>query len=485
MSESVPTRLESDSMGEIAVRADRYWGAQTERSLRHFAIGEERFPRPFLRALGRIKRAAAEANAALGTLEAGLARAIVEAADEVIAGALDDHFPLVVWQTGSGTQTNMNANEVIANRASERLGGRLGSKRPVHPNDHVNLGQSSNDAIPTAIHVAVAEEATRALLPALRSLAVALEAKARAFRDVVKVGRTHLMDAVPMRAGDEWGAFASQLRRAIAAIEHALQDVFALPLGGTAVGTGLNAAAGFDGEAIARLAAATGLPFRVAPDKFAGIAAHDALVDFHGSLRGLAVALAKIAGDVRLLGSGPRTAIAELILPANEPGSSIMPGKVNPTQCEALIMVCAQVIANDVAIGLAGLGGQLQLNACNPLFAFNLLNSLRWLGDAAASFERHCITDLELDAARTRAHVENSLMLATALAPAIGYDEAAKIAKRAHAEGITLRAAALASGRVDAETFDRLVRPESMLGPDPVPAPVAAPAAPPAGGRGR
>ncbi len=473
MSEAAATRLESDSMGEIAVRADRYWGAQTERSLRHFAIGDERFPRPFLRALGRIKRAAAEANAALGVLDAGLARAIAEAADEVVAGGLDDHFPLVVWQTGSGTQTNMNANEVIANRAIERLGGRLGSKRPVHPNDHVNLGQSSNDVIPTAIHVAVAEETTQALLPALRALAAALEAKAQAFRAVFKVGRTHLMDAVPMRAGDEWGAFGSQLRRSLGAVEHALQDVFALPLGGTAVGTGLNSAAGFDAAATAQLAAATGLPFRVAPDKFAGIAAHDALVDFHGSLRGLAVALSKIAGDVRLLGSGPRTAIAELVLPANEPGSSIMPGKVNPTQCEALIMVCAQVVANDVAIALAGLGGQLQLNACKPLFAFNLLRSIRWLADAARSFERHCIADLALDAERTRAHLENSLMLATALAPVLGYDEAAKIAKRAHAEGTTLRAAALASGRIDAETFDRLVRPEAMIGPDPAADPAA------------
>jgi fumarate hydratase class II len=466
MSEDFATRLESDSMGEIAVAADRYWGAQTERSLRYFAIGEDRFPRPFLRALGRIKRAAAEANAALGVLDATLARAIVAAADEVVEGCLDAHFPLVVWQTGSGTQTNMNANEVVSNRAIEMLGGRLGSKQPVHPNDHVNRSQSSNDVIPTAIHVAVAEETTAALLPALRTLAGALEAKARAFHDVVKVGRTHLMDAVPMRAGDEWSAFASQLRRAIAAIEHALIDVFALPLGGTAVGTGLNAAAGFDTAAVTRLAAATGLPFRVAPSKFAGIAAHDALVDFHGSLRGLAVGLSKIANDVRLLGSGPRTAIAELVLPANEPGSSIMPGKVNPTQCEAMVMVCAQVIANDVAIGLAGLGGQLQLNACNPLFAFNLLHSIRWLGDAARSFERHCIADLELDRPRTRAHVENSLMLATALAPAIGYDEAAKIAKRAHVEGLTLREAALASGRIDAAAFDRLVRPETMLGPD-------------------
>jgi len=466
MTETAATRLESDSMGELAVPADRYWGAQTQRSLLYFEIGDERFPRPFLRALGRVKRAAAEANAALGVLDEGLARAIVAAADELIDGRLDGHFPLVVWQTGSGTQTNMNANEVIANRAIEMLGGRMGSKQPVHPNDHVNRSQSSNDVIPTVIHVAAAEETTLSLLPSLRALALALGEKSRAFHDVIKVGRTHLMDAVPMRAADEWGAFAAQVERSVSAIERALVDVYDLPLGGTAIGTGLNAPVGFDAAAIARLAAATGLPFRAAANKFAGIAAHDELVDLHGSLRGLAVALTKIASDVRLLGSGPRTGIAELVLPANEPGSSIMPGKVNPTQCEALVMVCAQVIANDVAISLAGTGGQLQLNACNPLFAFNLLGSLRWLSDATRSFRVHCIEGLELDRARTRAHLESSLMLATALAPALGYDAAAKIARRAHAEGTTLREAALASGRISAAEFDRSVRPESMLGPD-------------------
>ncbi len=466
MAENTATRIESDSLGEIAVPADRYWGAQTERSRRYFAIGDERFPRPFLRALGRVKRAAAEANASLGALDAALARAIAAAADEVIEGRLDDHFPLVVWQTGSGTQTNMNANEVIANRASEQLGGRLGSKSPVHPNDHVNRSQSSNDVIPTAIHVAALEEIERSLLPALRALAAALEAKAAAFHDVIKVGRTHLMDAVPMRAGDEWGAFAVQLTRSIAGIEHACVDVCELPLGGTAIGTGLNAPKGFDTAAVAALARATGLPFRVAPQKFAGIAAHDALVALHGSFRTLAVTLTKLANDVRLLGSGPRTAIAELVLPANEPGSSIMPGKVNPTQCEAMVMVCAQVIANDVAISLAGAGGQLQLNACKPLFAFNLLNSIRWLSDASHSFHAHCITGLELDRHQTREHVERSLMLATALAPKLGYDEAAQIAKRAHSEGVTLREAALASGRVSAEQFDAWVIPAEMLGPD-------------------
>ncbi len=466
MAENTATRIESDSLGEIAVPADRYWGAQTERSRRYFAIGDERFPRPFLRALGRVKRAAAEANASLGVLDAALARAIIAAADEMIDGRLDEHFPLVVWQTGSGTQTNMNANEVIANRASEQLGGRLGTKSPIHPNDHVNRSQSSNDAIPTAIHVAALEEIERSLLPALRALAVALEAKATAFHDVIKVGRTHLMDAVPMRAGDEWGAFAVQLARSIAGVEYACVDVAELPLGGTAIGTGLNAPKGFDTAAVAVLARDTGLPLRVAPQKFAGIAAHDALVALHGSLRTLAVTLTKIANDVRLLGSGPRTAIAELVLPANEPGSSIMPGKVNPTQCEAMVMVCAQVIANDVAISLAGAGGQLQLNACKPLFAFNLLRSIRWLSDASRSFHIHCIEGLEIDRQHTREHVDRSLMLATALAPKLGYDEAARIAKYAHTEGVTLRVAALASGRVTAEQFDAWVIPSEMLGPD-------------------
>ncbi|MEZ4332297.1 MAG: class II fumarate hydratase [Myxococcota bacterium] len=457
-------RRESDSMGEIEVPADRYWGAQTERSRRHFAIGAERFPRPFLRALGRVKRAAAEANAALGALDPALARAIIDAADEVVDGRLDDHFPLVVWQTGSGTQTNMNANEVIANRAIERLGGRLGSKDPIHPNDHVNRSQSSNDAIPTAIHVAVLEETERALLPSVRALAQAFEAKARAFGGVVKVGRTHLMDAVPMRAGDEWGAWASQLRRAVADVERSSVDVAALPLGGTAIGTGLNAAPGFDAEAVAALVRATGLPFRVAENKFAGIAAHDALVAHHGSLRTLAVALSKIANDLRLLASGPRTGIAEIVLPANEPGSSIMPGKVNPTQCEAMVMVCAQVMAHDVAVGLAGAGGQLQLNACKPLLAYDLLASLRWLTDACESFRVHCVEGAELERRNTRDHVERSLMLATALAPSIGYDAAARIAKQAHERGQTLREAALASGLVTAEAFDAQVRPEAMVG---------------------
>ncbi|MHA7837092.1 MAG: class II fumarate hydratase [bacterium] len=459
-------RVESDTMGEIQVPADRYWGAQTERSRRQFAIGSERFPRPFLRALGLVKQAAARIHAEQGILPESIARAICAAAEEVIEGRLDDHFPLVVWQTGSGTQTNMNANEVIANRAIEILGGRLGSKDPVHPNDHVNRSQSSNDVIPTVIHVAAAEQIEGALLPALRALAEALSAKARAFASIIKVGRTHLMDAVPMRAGQEWGAFASQLGGAIRGVENARDGLLELPIGGTAIGTGLNAPADFDARMVEALAAASGLSFRAAPDKFAGIAAHDACVAAHGSLRGVAVTLTKIANDIRLLGSGPRCGIGELQLPANEPGSSIMPGKVNPTQCEALAMVCAKVMGNDGSIGLAGASGHFQLNAYKPLIAFDLLSSIRWLGDASESFRVHCVEGIEIEEATTRHHLERSLMLATALAPKLGYDVAAEIAKKAHAENLSLREAALDLGSLSAREFDELVRPEAMLGPE-------------------
>jgi len=460
------TRIESDTMGEIEVPADRYWGAQTERSRRQFEIGDERFPRAFLRALGLVKRSAARVHAAQGALPVEIARAIEAAAQEVIDGDLDAHFPLVVWQTGSGTQTNMNANEVIANRAIERLGGRLGSKDPVHPNDHVNRGQSSNDVIPTVIHVAAAEQIEGALLPALRALGDALAAKADAFRSVLKVGRTHLMDAVPIRVGQEWDAFATQVRAARRGVEQAAEGLLDLPIGGTAVGTGLNAPAGFDARMVEALANATGLAFRVAPDKFAGIAAHDACVAVHGALRVVAVALTKIANDIRLLGSGPRCGLGELVLPANEPGSSIMPGKVNPTQCEALTMVCAQVMGHDVAIGIAGASGHLQLNASKPLIAFDLLRSIRWLRDASESFRVHCIEGIELEEAVLQRNLERSLMLATALAPRLGYDGAAEIAKKAHAEGKSLREAALELGRVSAREFDELVRPEKMLGSD-------------------
>ncbi|MGH0036538.1 MAG: class II fumarate hydratase [Myxococcota bacterium] len=460
----MPTRIETDTLGAIEVPADRYWGAQTERSRRNFRIGAERFPRALIRALGIVKRAAAQANAALGSLPEETASLITAAATEVVDGALDDHFPLVVWQTGSGTQTNMNANEVIANRAIEMAGGELGSKTPVHPNDGVNRSQSSNDVIPSAMHVAAAEEIHRALLPALGELQRALEGRAVHFREVVKVGRTHLMDATPLRLGDEFETFARQVARATRGVEGASDELLALPLGGTAVGTGLNAPPGFDREAVARIAEATGLGFRPADWKFEGIAAHDAVVAVHGALRTLAVSLSKIAGDVRLLASGPRCGLGELELPANEPGSSIMPGKVNPTQCEALIMVCAQVLGNDVAVGLGGAGGQLQLNACKPLLIFNLLNSIRWLADAARSFSRSCVEGIEANAGAIEGHLERSLMLATALAPRIGYDAAARIAKKAHEEGTSLREAALALEALPAEEFDALVRPETMLG---------------------
>jgi fumarate hydratase class II len=461
------TRTETDTRGAIEVPADRYWGAQTERSRRQFAIGSERFPRCFLRALGLVKRAAARANAALGVLPREKADAIVRAADEVIAGDLDEHFPLVVWQTGSGTQTNMNANEVISNRAIEMLGGTLGSKDPIHPNDDVNRSQSSNDVIPTAMHVSAAGELHRSLLPALRALQAAIERKAAAFEPIVKVGRTHLMDAVPIRLSDEWATFARQVAAGADGVEQALGGLFEVPLGGTAVGTGLNAPAEFDGRAVQEIAEATDLPFRPAANKFQAIAAHDALVVAHGALRTVAVALAKIANDVRLLASGPRCGIGELVLPANEPGSSIMPGKVNPTQCEALAMVCAQVIANDVAMSLGGAGGHLQLNAYKPLLIFNLLNSTRWLSEAAGSFNVHCIEEIEPNSEAIERHVERSLMLVTALAPKLGYDGTARIAKKAHDDGTSLREAALASGAIDAAEYDRLVRPESMLGPSP------------------
>ena len=459
------TRRESDSLGSVEIPADRYWGAQTERSRLHFAIGSERFPREFIRALGLVKRSAARANASLGVLSRDQERAIVSAADEVIDGRLDEHFPLVVWQTGSGTHTNMNANEVIANRAIELLGGVLGSKQPVHPNDDVNRSQSSNDVIPTAIQIAAREQIHGALLPALHALRDRLGHKAREFGSTVKLGRTHLMDATPIRVGDEWRTFAAQLGAATDGVERASDALLDLPLGGTAVGTGLNAPKGFDVAAVEQIAQATGIAFRPARSKFDAISAHGAVVATHGALRGVAVALLKIANDVRLLASGPRGGLGELTLPANEPGSSIMPGKVNPTQCEALIMVCTQVIGNDVAVSFAGAGGQLQLNACKPLLAYDLLNSIRWLAAAAESFGTHCIDGIELNRATIERHLEQSLMLATALVPRIGYDAAARVAQKANADGITLREAALALKVIDAESFDAMVRPEAMIGP--------------------
>lgn len=462
-------RVETDTMGPVEVPADRLWGAQTQRSLENFPIGDELMPPPLIRALGLVKKAAALANRQLGVLAPDLADAIAAAADEVIDGRLVDHFPLVVWQTGSGTQSNMNANEVIANRANQLLGAPLGAKAPVHPNDHVNLSQSSNDSFPTAMHIAAAEEIQRRLLPALDRLEDALSAKARAFAHLVKIGRTHLQDATPLTLGQEVGAWAAQLRAASARFRAQLPELFELAQGGTAVGTGLNAPPGFDAAFCREVAALTGLPFTPAPDKFAALAAHDALVAASGGLNALAVALTKIANDIRLLGSGPRCGLGELILPANEPGSSIMPGKVNPTQSEALTMVCAQVMGNHVAVTVAGAQGHLQLNVFKPVIARNLLHSTRLLADAADSFRQRCVEGLAADEARIGELLGRSLMLVTALAPRIGYDKAAAIAKAAHAQRQTLRAAAIGSGHVTGAEFDQWVRPELMLGEPPSP----------------
>jgi fumarate hydratase class II len=459
------TRRERDTMGPVEVPADRYWGAQTQRSLEHFRIGEDRMPREVIRALGLLKRACALVNRDLGLLPGDKAAAIVAAADEVATGALDDHFPLSVWQTGSGTQSNMNANEVIANRAIERLGGELGSKRPIHPNDDVNMSQSSNDTFPTAMHVAAVIEIRDRLLPAAGRLRGTLDAKARAFADIVKIGRTHLQDAVPLTLGQEVSGWVSQLDHARTALEAGLAPLHELAIGGTAVGTGLNAPPGFGERVAATLAALSGHPFVSAANKFAALAAHDALVAAHGALKVLAAALTKIANDVRWLASGPRSGIGELRIPENEPGSSIMPGKVNPTQAEALTMVCAQVFGNDVAVTVGGASGNFELNVYKPLIIRNVLHSTRLLADACDSFEAHCARGIEPDHARIREHVARSLMLVTALAPRLGYDRAAEIAKKAHAEGLTLREAASGLGYLTVEEFDRLVRPEAMIGP--------------------
>jgi fumarate hydratase, class II len=460
---SPATRIETDSMGPIAVRADRYWGAQTERSLHHFAIGDDRMPIPVVRALGLLKKAAAAVNRELNLLDARRAELIMRAADEVIAGRLDEHFPLSVWQTGSGTQTNMNVNEVIANRAIELAGGKLGSKDPIHPNDHVNMSQSSNDTFPTAMHVAAALEVTRRLVPSVLALRDALAAKAREFADIVKIGRTHLQDAVPLTLGQEFSGYVAQLDGGLARIDATLPGLLALAIGGTAVGTGLNAPAGF-GDAVARrLAELTGLRFISAANKFAALAAHDELVMASGALRTLAGALMKIANDLRWLGSGPRSGLGELALPENEPGSSIMPGKVNPTQAEAVTMVAVQVIGNDTAVAMAGSQGNFELNVFKPVIIFNFLHSVGLLTDACARFREFCVEGIEANRARIAELVGRSLMLVTALAPHIGYDRAAAIAKKAHAEGRTLREAALASGHVTAEQYERWVRPEDMV----------------------
>ena len=456
-------RIEKDSFGPIEVPAERLWGAQTQRSLQHFAIGDERMPSELVLALVEVKRAAAFANAEVGTLPDAIAAAIVQAADEVLGGRWPDEFPLSVWQTGSGTQSNMNVNEVLANRASELLGGPRGEGRTVHPNDHVNLGQSSNDVFPSAMHVAAARRVEGALLPALDALTESLAGHAERFADIVKVGRTHLQDATPLTLGQEFSGYVDQLRIARQGITAALPGLHALALGGTAVGTGLNAHPAFATRAIAEIARHSGLPFVPAANRFAALAGHEPLVLAHGALKALATALNKIANDLRWLGSGPRSGIGELLLPENEPGSSIMPGKVNPTQCEALTMVCAQVFGNDVALTFGAAGGNFELNVMKPLIARNYLHSARLLADAMHSFDEHCVRGLRADTARIGELLGRSLMLVTALAPHIGYDRAAQIAKHAHATGGTLREAALASGHVTAEEFERWVVPEQLV----------------------
>jgi len=458
-------RTETDSFGEIAVPADRLWGAQTQRSLHFFAIGGETMPYPLIEALVRVKRAAATVNVELGELEPRIGAAIVSAADEVLAGRHPGEFPLSIWQTGSGTQTNMNVNEVLANRASELLGGERGRRRVVHPNDHVNRGQSSNDVFPTAMHVATATEVTRTLLPPLVQLEAAIAGKANEYAPIIKIGRTHLQDATPITLGQEFSGYAAQLEIARTAIETALTPVYALALGGTAVGTGLNAHPEFARRAIAEIARLTGLPFVPAPNKFAALAGHEPIVFLHGAFKALAAALTKIANDLRWLASGPRAGLGEIRLPENEPGSSIMPGKVNPTQCEMLTMVAAQVFGNDAAVGIGSANGNFELNVYKPLVIHNVLRSVRLLGDAMASFEHHCVTGIEPNRARIEELLERSLMLVTALAPHIGYEKAAAIAHAAHHEGKSLREAALASGHVSAADFDRWVRPQDMLGP--------------------
>jgi fumarate hydratase class II len=459
------TRTESDSLGTIEVPADRYWGAQTERSRHHFAIGDDRMPVEVVRAFGLLKKACALVNAELGRLDRRHAELIVRAADEVIEGTLDDHFPLVVWQTGSGTQSNMNANEVIANRAIELAGGRLGSKDPIHPNDHVNMSQSSNDTFPTAMHVAAATAVVRRLLPSVGALRDALAAKSREFADIVKIGRTHLQDAVPLTLGQEFSGYVAQLDAGLGRIETTLPGLLALAIGGTAVGTGLNAPPGFGEAVAAKLADLTGLGFTTAPNTFAALAAHDELVMASGALRTLAGSLLKIANDIRWLASGPRSGLGELRLPENEPGSSIMPGKVNPTQCEALAMVATQVLGHDTAIAFAGAQGNFELNVYKPLIIFDFLHSVRLLADACRSFREFCVEGIEANRERIAELVERSLMLVTALSPHIGYDKAAAIAHKADHEGLTLREAALALGYVTPEQYDAWVKPAEMARP--------------------
>jgi fumarate hydratase, class II len=463
--QSPATRSETDSFGPIEVPADRYWGAQTERSRRNFRIGHDRMPMPIIRALGMVKLAAAETNRELGLLDQRRARAIVRAAREVIDGKFDDHFPLVVWQTGSGTQTNMNVNEVIANRANELLGGKLGAKQPVHPNDHVNMSQSSNDSFPTAMHIAAATRIAADLVPALNELHRALRQKEKAFAGIVKIGRTHTQDATPLTLGQEFSGYAAQVASGIARLRLAVRDLYPLAQGGTAVGTGLNSKPRFARLFARHVARTTKMPFTSAANKFEALASNDAYVFAHGAVNSVATGLFKIANDIRLLGSGPRSGLGELILPENEPGSSIMPGKVNPTQCEAVTMVCCQVFGNQTAITFAGSQGHFELNVYKPVLAYCMLHSIQLLTDTARSFTENCVTGIRADEQRIRDLMERSLMLVTALAPRIGYDNAAKVAKTAHANGTTLREEAVRLGFVSAAEFDRLVQPEKMTHP--------------------
>jgi len=459
------TRTETDTFGPIEVQNDKYWGAQAQRSLGNFKIGWEKQPLPVVRALGVVKRAAAETNLELGHLDPALAETIIKAAQEVIEGKLDAHFPLAVWQTGSGTQSNMNANEVISNRAIEMLGGVMGSKKPVHPNDHVNMSQSSNDTYPTAMHIACAEEIVHRLLPALQTLRNALNDKAQGWANIIKIGRTHTQDATPLTLGQEFSGYTQQVENGITRIEQSLPALMQLAQGGTAVGTGLNAPIGFAEKVAEKIAAITHLPFTSAPNKFEALAAHDAMVFAHGAINTVATSLFKIANDIRLLGSGPRSGLGELSLPENEPGSSIMPGKVNPTQCEALTQVCVQVFGNNAALTFANSQGHFELNVYNPVMAYNFLQSVRLMADAAVSFTDNCVVGIEAREDNIKAALERSLMLVTALAPKIGYDNAAKIAKTAHKNGTTLREEAVGGGYVTNEEFDAIVRPEKMISP--------------------
>lgn len=457
-------RIETDTMGEMKVPVDRYYGAQTARSLMNFKIGGERFPSELIRAFGIVKKAAALTNHELGSLPKEKLDLILKAADEVIEGKLNDHFPLVVWQTGSGTQTNMNVNEVISNRAIEMAGGVMGSKKPIHPNDDVNKAQSTNDAFPTSIHVAAVEEIHRRLIPMVTKLRDSLDAKAKEFKDIIKIGRTHLMDATPLTLGDEFSGYAMQLTYGLARISDSLKRLYEIPLGGTAVGTGLNAHPDYAVKVAATISKLTGKPFKTAPNKYEAMAAKDALVEMSGVLKTLGASLLKIANDVRWLGSGPRCGIGEISLPENEPGSSIMPGKVNPTQSEAMTMVCAQVFGNDVTINIAGSSGNFELNVFMPVIAFNILQSIKLLADSCESFSEHCVEGITANENNIQKHLENSLMLVTSLNPVIGYDNAAKVAKKAHTENKTLKEAVLELGLLTSEKFDEVVRPEKMIG---------------------